>query len=489
MSAEHELSRSPNFLWGAATSAYQIEGAVHADGRGRSIWDTFTTVPGAVVNGDSGDRACDHYHRWEQDLDLLKDLGANAYRFSIAWPRIMPAGRGTPNQAGLDFYRRLIDGLLVRDIAPMITLYHWDLPQALEDIGGWRERDCAMWFADYATVLFEAFGDRVPYWITVNEPICASFYSYGSGTLAPGRHYGQEAIAAAHHLLLGHATTVEAFRAADTASGQIGITLNFGPTTPATDTPADVAAADRSDALARRWFSDAVFSRTYPKLLLDFYAPICDFSFIRDDDMTRINTPIDFLGVNYYKSWTARAAELPEPGVRTATDLGTATEPPPGTQTTNFGWAVCPEGFRDLLVWLTDTYPNLPPIYVTENGCSYDDYVDPTARVRDAERISFMARYLGAMAEARERGVDVRGYFYWSLLDNFEWNAGYSKRFGLVWVDYPTGNRLPKDSYYWYADYIKAQRGKAREGGEPPVSIDQFRPNVEGESTGWTRQL
>ncbi|MEV4197884.1 GH1 family beta-glucosidase [Micromonospora globbae] len=449
----------PGFLWGVATSAYQIEGAATEDGRGPSIWDTFCRQPGRVHHGDTGDIACDHYHRLEEDLDLLADLGVGGYRFSIAWPRILPNGRGRVNQRGLDFYQRLVDGLHQRDIAPMATLYHWDLPKTLEDQGGWRNRDSAAWFADYASLVFEALGDRVPYWITLNEPVCASFYSYGSGTLAPGLRLGHDAIATAHHLLLGHAEAVAAFRASG-APGQIGITLNLGPTSPATDDPADVAAAARADALATRWFPDAVFTGEYPKVLLDFYRPISDFSFVHDGDMERIRVPIDFLGLNFYKSWVARAAELPSPRRRTATDLGAVSEVPPGAEVTNFGWAVVPEGFRDVLLWLRDTYPNLPPIYVTENGASYDDYVDPTGQVRDTERISFIDRYLRGAAQAVEAGVDLRGYFYWSMMDNFEWVEGYGKRLGLVWVDYDTGRRLPKASYYWYRDMIAAQHAQ-----------------------------
>ncbi|NJP51988.1 beta-glucosidase [Streptomyces sp. SBST2-5] len=446
----------PEFLWGTATAAYQIEGAAREDGRGPSIWDTYCRKPGAVLHGDTGDIACDHYHRMEEDLDLLAGLGVGGYRFSIAWPRVIPQGRGAVNQRGLDFYRRLVDGLLARGIAPMVTLYHWDLPQPLQDQGGWQERDCAMWFADYASVVFDALADRVPYWITLNEPIGASFYAY-AGSHAPGLRLGGGAIAAAHHLLLGHGETVAALRALGRAAGRIGITLNFGPTSPATQEPGDIAAAARADALATRWFSDAVLDGAYPKLLTDFYEPICDFTFVRDGDMARISTPLDFLGVNYYKSWVARACELPPPGERRATDLGAVTEPPPGAELTGFGWAVCPDGFRDTLLWLREKYPGLPPLYVTENGCCYEDYVDPTGRVRDAERISFLQRYLRAAAAAIEAGVDLRGYFCWSLLDNFEWTAGYSKRFGLVWVDYPTGERLPKDSYHWYRRVIAAQ--------------------------------
>jgi len=444
-----------NFLWGAATSAYQIEGAVSEDGRGPSIWDTYCRQPGAVHHGDTGDVACDHYHRWQEDLDLMARLGLRGYRFSIAWPRVLPEGRSKVNQAGLDFYRRLVDGLLARDIAPMITLYHWDLPQVLEDAGGWRTRDCAKWFGEFAAIVFEALGDRVPFWITLNEPIGASFYAY-SGRHAPGLRLGGPAIAAAHHLLLGHAEAVGAFRGGSYA-GQIGITLNFGPTAPATDEPDDVAAAERADALTTRWFSDAVFAGTYPKVLVDFWQPICDFAFVHDGDMTSISAPIDFLGVNYYKSWVARATEVPPPQSRSATDLGATKEVPPGRGVTSFGWGICPDGLRDLLLWLRDRYPNLPPSYITENGASFEDYVDPTGRVRDSERISFVADYLRSAADAIAAGVDLRGYFYWSFLDNFEWNAGYGKRFGLVWVDYPTGTRIPKDSYFWYRDLIAGQ--------------------------------
>lgn len=445
------------FLWGVATAAYQIEGGTAEDGRGASIWDTFSHTPGRTRHGDTGDIACDHYHRLEEDLELIAGLGVGAYRFSVAWPRVLPDGQGTVNAKGLDFYERLTDGLLDHGVAPVATLYHWDLPQALEDRGGWRNRDSARWFGDYASAVFDRLGDRVQYWITLNEPAGAAFSGYGSGVHAPGLRLGHEALAAAHHLLLGHAEAVETFRGGS-HRGQIGITLNLGPATPATGNPADVAAAQRA-AGCTRWFTDAVLAGVYPEILREHYRPITDFSFIETRDMARISASVDFLGLNYYKSWVARAdGPLPPVAERTAADLGVVSSPPPGAALTSMGWAVCPDGLRDALLWLRDTYPGLPPVYVTENGAAYDDYVDPTGEVRDTERIAFLDTYLRSAAEAVAAGVDLRGYFVWSLLDSFEWEEGYARRFGLVWVDYDTGRRLPKASYHWYRDLIAAQR-------------------------------
>jgi beta-glucosidase len=449
----------PDFLWGTATAAYQIEGAAQEDGRGPSIWDTFCHTPGKVRHGDTGDVACDHYHRWREDLDLMAGLGTNAYRFSVSWPRVIPAGRGAVNQHGIAFYDRLVDGLLERGMTPMLTLYHWDLPQALEDEGGWRNRDCADWLGDYAAVVAAELGDRVPLWATLNEPIVSSLYGYGDGVVAPGLRLGHDALAAGHHLLLGHAHAMAAVRAA-TPHSQVGIVLNFGPTAPGSDDPHDVAAAARADMLSTRWFTDAVMRGTYPKPLVDFYAPISDLSFVRDGDLAAIAAPMDFLGVNYYKSWVAVAAELPPPAQRVATTLGSQSRTPPSTEVTEGypSWGICPDGLRDLLTGLRDEYPGLPPLYVTESGSAWFDYVDPSGAVHDAERIDYHDRYLRAAAQALDAGVDLRGYFVWSLMDNFEWGFGYSKRMGLVWVDYPTGQRIPKDSYHWYRDVIAAQR-------------------------------
>ena len=450
----------PDFRFGTSTASYQIEGAATEDGKGPSIWDTFVAQPGRIVDGSTGDVACDHYHRWREDVELLRRLGADGYRFSIAWPRIQPTGSGAVNEAGLAFYDRLVDALLEAGVQPMVTLYHWDLPQALEDHGGWRNRDSASWFGDYAAVLFDRLGDQVPYWITLNEPICASFYAYGSGELAPGLRLGHEAIAAAHHLLLGHAEAVAAFRAAAPADARIGITLNLGPTTPATADPADVAAAERVDALTTRWFPDAVFTGAYPRVLRDYYRPISDFSFVRGGDMERMSVALDFLGLNYYKSWVARAARPAPPPVRLATDLGAVTEVPPGAETTGMNWGVCPDGLRDTLLWLRHTYPGLPPVYVTENGAAFPDTAHTDdGEVDDQDRIGYLSDHVAAVERAREQGADVRGYVLWTLMDNFEWAEGYTKFFGVVHVDRDTLARTPKASYHWYAERVRSAQG------------------------------
>ena len=441
----------PDFVWGASTAAYQIEGGAADGGRGPSIWDTFSHTPGRVRGGDTGDVAADHYHRWAQDVALLADLGVTAYRFSIAWPRILPAGRGPVNEEGLDFYRRLVDALLGCGIRPVPTLYHWDLPQALEDLGGWRNRDSAGWFADYANVLFAALGDRVPLWTTLNEPFGPSFAGYANGNHAPGLRLGAGALAAAHHLLLAHGRAVEVYRAGG-ATGRIGITLDFAQIAPGGPDAADVAAATRLDTLRNRWFADALFTGAYPTELVRYYAAITDFGFVREGDLALGG--VDFLGVNYYNSWLASAVPPAPPGRRTADDVGAAVTAPPGAELTGYGWPVTPDDLTGLLTALRDRYPGLPPLYLTENGCAYPDRPDGHGRVADPARIAYLDRYVRAAAEARRAGVDLRGYFVWSLLDNFEWADGYSQRFGLVHVDFATGHRTPKDSFRWYQRLI-----------------------------------
>ncbi|MGH3322654.1 MAG: GH1 family beta-glucosidase [Streptosporangiaceae bacterium] len=450
-----DLRFPPGFLWGVSTAAYQIEGAVAEDGRGVSIWDAFSHTPGRVVHGDTGDIACDHYHRMKEDLDLLADLGVGAYRFSIAWPRVQPSGRGPVNERGLDFYRRLVDGLLERGIAPMVTMYHWDLPQALEDLGGWRDRDTAGRFADYAGIMFDALGDRVPLWITLNEPYCSAFHGYGSGRHAPGLRLGEGALAAAHHLLLAHGYAVEAFRVRRPRDSGVGLTLNFMPAEPLSQDAEDLAAADRANDLDNRWFADAVFLGRYPDSLVDFYGPISDFAFVRDGDLAAVSAPVDFLGVNSYFVNTVRAASVPPAERRVATDVGAELVGPCGPPVTGMGWPVRPDGLRDLLLWLRREYPRLPPVHITENGCAYNDYVDPEGRVNDEERIAYLDAHVRVAREAIDAGVDLRGYFCWSFMDNFEWAYGYSQRFGLVYVDYRTGRRTPKASFDWYRALAK----------------------------------
>ncbi len=467
------------FLWGTATAAYQIEGSVAADGRGLSIWDTFSHTAGRTRNGDTGDVASDHYRRLEGDLDLLAALGAPGYRFSIAWPRIQPTGKGPANVEGIDFYRRLVSGLRDRGIAPVATLYHWDLPQSLEDAGGWVERDTAERFAEYTAMVATALGDEVELWITLNEPWCSAWAGYGEGSHAPGQRQLGRAVAATHHLLLAHGAAVGAIRAA-LGSPQVGITLNLTTFTPATDHPADLAAARRADGNQNRLFLDPIFNKSYPVDMLEHYqANQPGFAVLREGDLDTIGARIDFLGVNYYSPQTVasreRSQEAREAGYNVrlsepspvAEDLGGLAVMTPARPVTQMGWEVASEGLTALLVRLARHYSELP-IYITENGAAIDDYVDTERRVHDPERISYIDEHLRAVHSAIEAGVEVRGYFLWSLLDNFEWEHGFSKRFGLVWVDYPSGERLLKDSFEWFRRVIE-RNGLTASGREVPT--------------------
>ena len=445
-----------DFLWGTATASYQVEGAVKEGGRGVSIWDTFSHSPGKVTHGDTGDIACDQYHRLEDDLDLMSSLGIKAYRFSVAWPRIQPEGSGRPNQKGLDYYRRLVDGLKEREIEPMLTLYHWDLPQALEDLGGWTSRETSERFAEYARVVYEEFADSVAYWITLNEPWVSAWLGYGAGVHAPGIKDTGKALAATHHLLLGHGLALEAMRSLGHEDNNLGITLNLTPARPATDDAADAEVARRVDGNANRIFLDPLFRGEYPRDMLDHYASDSDFSFVRDGDLETISAPLDFLGVNYYFRHSV-VSDSRGSNLRTAmrfADLDAATILPPGVETTAMGWPVEPDGLTGLLVRLHEEYTQLP-MYVTENGVAVHDYVDPEGGVDDEERVAFLDAHFRAAYDAMERGVDLRGYMVWSFLDNFEWAEGYSKRFGIVYVDYGTQRRIPKKSARWYSDVIR----------------------------------
>jgi beta-glucosidase len=423
------------FQWGVATAAYQIEGSVAADGRSPSIWDTFAAEPGRIADGSSGAVACDHYVRYAADVALMADLGVTAYRFSVAWPRVQPAGSGGPNPRGVAFYDRLVDVLLEHGIAPVATLYHWDLPQALQDRGGWLDRDTASRFAEYAGQVAAALGDRVKLWITLNEPFVQTTLGYGTGTHAPGETRLLGALPAAHHLLLGHGLAVPAIRAH--SSSPVAITNNLSPVWPQGGTEADLAAAAAYDALHNGLFTDPLLGRGYPQGV-----PL-DEAVVRDGDLATIAAPLDALGVNYYNPTGVRA---PEPGSPLPFDLA----PLSGYPITAFGWPVVPDGLRELLVGLRDRYgDDLPPVYITENGCSYPGVDDP-------ERVSYLDAHVRAVADAIAAGVDVRGYFVWSLLDNFEWAEGYTQRFGLVHVDFETQRRTPKPSFAWYRDFIKA---------------------------------
>lgn len=428
----------PNFIFGTATSSYQIEGATREDGRQDSIWDTFCREPGRIRDGSSGDVACDHYHLWPDDLNLLSELGVNAYRFSVAWPRIQPTGSGPVNAAGLDFYDRLVDGLLTRGIRPYLTLYHWDLPQPLQDLGGWTSREVAHRFAEYAAHVAGRLGDRVASVATLNEPWCSSFLSYEIGEHAPG-HRGDRrgALAAAHHLLLGHGQAMQAMRAQG-VKAELGIVLNLTPAYPATDSPADRDAARRADGTANRWFLDPIYRAAYPEdLLADFAGDLPD---IRDGDLDVIAAPLDFLGVNYYSRTYASADGQARPQ---------------GAGYTHMDWEVYPQGLTDLLVRLDREY-GARNLLITENGAAYPDERGTGSVVHDPERVAYYQSHLGACAEAIRQGVDLRGYFAWSMLDNFEWSWGYSRRFGLFYVDYQTQERLWKDSGLWYRDLVRA---------------------------------
>jgi beta-glucosidase len=438
-----------SFVWGVATSAYQIEGATTEDGRGPSIWDTFCRLPGRVVGAATGDIACDHFHRVREDLDLLSDLGVQAYRFSVAWPRVQPSGRGPVEQRGLDFYRRLADGLRERGITPFVTLYHWDLPQALEDVGGWRARDTAQRFAEYAGIVADALSEFDPAWITLNEPYCSAIVGYAEGRHAPGAREGHGALAAAHHLLLGHGLAVARLRERGSGAA-VGITLNMSPAVPASPSEADLAAAGRQDLLVNRLFTDPVLGGVYPPDASALWGDLTDFSFVHDGDLAAIAAELDFLGVNYY--YRVHVRDAPIGGAnRTAHDIGVVEVEPSDVDKTGVGWPIEPNGLYATLVGLRSRFPTLPPVYITENGAAYLDEEPP---VDDQARISFIADHVAAMHRAMAEGVDVRGYFYWSLLDNFEWARGYAPRFGLVHVDYATQVRTAKASYDWFRSLI-----------------------------------
>ncbi len=437
------------FIWGASTSAYQIEGATTEDGRGPSIWDTFARMPGATFHGDTGDIACDHYHRLESDLDLMAQLGVKAYRFSIAWPRVQPDGR-TLNPIGLDFYDRLVDGLLARGVTPVVTLYHWDLPQALQDKGGWNNRATADRFADYTWTVVRRLGDRVERWITLNEPWVSAFVGHLEGRHAPGLKNEAAALGAAHHLLLAHARGLERIREA-APKAKAGITLNLSHVLPATETDADVAAAARVDLFENRIFLSPLFRGRYPQDADEFWAGVTDFAFVRDEDLAAISRPMDFLGVNFYEQHRVVAdpghAWGPSNIVRGARKLP-ATPP-----ITEGKVAIRPDALYSVLTRVTNEWTKLP-LWITENGIALHDYVGPDGCCNDPERIDYFAAHFRAAARAIDEGVPLEAYIVWSLLDNFEWADGYRLRFGLIHVDYATQARLLKASAHWFAGVI-----------------------------------
>ncbi len=434
------------FTWGAATASYQVEGAVDEDGRGASIWDVFSHTPGRVARNETGDVACDHYHRYREDVGLLASLGLNAYRFSVAWPRVLPAGRGRVNQAGLDFYDRLVDELLAHGIAPFVTLYHWDLPQALEDAGGWPVRDTPLAFSDYAAVVARRLGDRVRHVATLNEPRNAADDGYRRGVHAPGRTDNAVALAAAHHLLLGHALAVRAIRA-EAPGTAAGVVLNFDALHPATGHLLDVEAAAIAHEQVNRWFLDPLTGRGYP----EDGARAWGWSRreIAPGDMDLIRSPIDFLGVNYYSHRYVRSPLLPP----------LARDPAAGDERTGLGWPVYPQGLTEVLDFVASRTGDLP-LFVTENGAGYED--DSTA---DAGRVRYLRAHLGAALDAIEHGVPLHGYFAWSLLDNFEWALGYAARFGIVGVDYATQRRTVRDSGRFLASVARANALPADDAG------------------------
>ena len=434
-----------DFRWGSATSSYQIEGAVTEDGRGESIWDRFTSRPGTIRDGSSGAVACDHYHRWPADLDLMKDLGLDAYRFSVAWPRIYPQGRGSLNSKGLDFYSRLVDGLLERGIEPWITLYHWDLPQALQDEGGWANRRTIDAFVDYADTMSRHLGDRVKHWITHNEPWCTAFLGNFEGNHAPGLQDEKTAFQVCHHLLVSHGKAVPVIRN-NVPDGRVGITLSLHPLKPASDSAADAAATVRHDGLRNRWFLDPLYGKGYPAdtwQQLGGMAPQ-----VVPGDIEAIAAPTDFLGVNYYFPETVADAPAAPP-------INTRVAHIDGLERTAFGWEVSPEGLTELLVRIQRDYQP-SEIYITENGSTYDDVLTPDGRVDDTKRCAYLIRHLQAARETIALGVPLKGYFAWSLLDNFEWAEGYTRRFGLTYIDFATQQRILKTSGNWFRQFLHA---------------------------------
>jgi beta-glucosidase len=435
-----------NFVWGAAASAYQTEGAVGADGRGASIWDRFCAEPGRIKDGSSGDIACDFYGRYREDIALMRSLGLDAFRFSVAWPRVIPDGRGRVNTRGLDFYDRLVDDLLAAGVEPYVNLFHWDLPLPLQDAGGWPRRSTAERFAAYASAVGARLGDRVGHWITHNEPACAAWLGYGTGVHAPGRQSVVEALAAAHHLLLSHGWAVGELRRCS-PHAEIGIVVDSWPAYAWTETREDQAAARIADGMTNRWFFDALFRGEYPADMLDHFGSAVPT--IEAGDLGVISTPLDFVGANNYSRHFVRA----NPAGGMPLDVRPATG-----ELTAMGWEVYPPGIREVLTRLHREY-GVDSLYVAENGAAFADVRTHDGAIHDVDRIRYLESYVSEVAAALAAGVPVRGYFVWSLLDNFEWAEGYSKRFGLVYVDYPTLERVPKDSFAWYRDLIERSRG------------------------------
>lgn len=434
------------FLWGTATSAYQIEGAWNTDGRGESIWDRFSHTAGRITDGSNGDTACDHYHRWQEDISIMKEIGTNAYRFSLAWPRILPEGRGKVNIKGLDFYKRLVDGLLEKGIEPFPTLYHWDLPLALHDAGGWVNRRIVDWFGEYAETVYKALGDRVTYWSTINEPNMCTFLGYFLGVHAPGAKDMTTFLRTVHHVLLAHSEAVQRGRTL-MSNARFGIVPAIGAIYPATDSPADRDAAEQEWTFMTWLYLDPIFRGEYPKGFFETLQIKEEHVGILEGDLKRINMPLDFLGVTHYYSDYAKAGDDGKPEFASA---------PVGVTQNSLGWNIYPDGFRDMLLTVTRRYGRMP-IYILENGLPHSAGVSDDGMVHDPERIVYLRDYIRSMHQAIVDGVDVRGYFTWSLLDNFEWTEGFSDkaRFGLVHVDFKTQKRTIKDSGRFYGEIIR----------------------------------
>lgn len=443
-----EKRRFPDdFAWGVATAAYQIEGAYDEDGRGETIWDRYCSIPGNVCNGDDGKVACDHYHRYEEDVDLMKSMGIKAYRFSIAWSRILPEGKGEVNQKGLDFYERLIDKLLEAGIEPYITLYHWDLPQALQNIGGWANPKMPEYFLEYAKVVIDTFHDKVKKWITLNEPYCAAFLGNYEGRQAPGIRDFSTAVRVAYHMYVGHGLVVEYFRKCG-FGGEIGITLNMMGRLPLTDKPEDIQAAKRADGYLNRWFADPILKGVYPEDMVELYrkkgVALPEF---QEEHLKLMSQKLDFVGLNYYNDFYVKSNDNIWP-------LGFQIENPKYVPVNDRNWPVTENGFLHMLLRLKNEY-GVENIYVTENGTSFPDVLTMDGTVEDGSRKDYLKRHIHAMRDAMDQGVNVKGYFQWSLYDNFEWSFGYGSRFGIVFVDFPTQQRVIKESGHWYSSVIR----------------------------------
>ncbi|MDI3310926.1 MAG: GH1 family beta-glucosidase [Thermoanaerobacterium sp.] len=439
---------SKDFLFGVATASYQVEGAYNEDGRTMSIWDTFSRQDGKVYKGHNGDVACDHYHLYKDDVKMMKDLGIEAYRFSIAWPRIFPA-KGQYNSKGMDFYKRLTDELLKNDIKPFVTIYHWDLPQWADDLGGWLNRDVVQWYGEYASKLFsELGGGYIKNWITLNEPWCSSFLSYFIGEHAPGHKDLGEALLVSHNLLLSHGKAVEIFRDFNFADSEIGITLNLNEVFPASDGVDDKAATMIADGFQNRWFLDPIFKGKYPEDMVEYFGKFAKVDFINGEDLKLISQKIDFLGVNYY---TRAVVKKGNDGILNVVQID------PGNEKTEMGWEIYPESLYNILMRLKREYTYDMPLYITENGAAFNDVVEDDGHVHDEKRTEFLKQHFKEAKRFLDDGGTLKGYFVWSLMDNFEWAHGYSKRFGIVYVDYETQRRILKDSALWYKDLISTR--------------------------------